>query len=136
VTGAASAARLVMGSAFPNVIPRALQRRCEGTLSIVYRKLAPHVFLLTLRHPQSARSTAKAIYSSSSTGALSSLRVDEVHFCAGQALAHPVTVKEALGMPTLPPKLPGNMRWSCAMVMVGAASCVRTMTKSGIMCGC
>ena len=35
MTGAASAARaLVMGSAFPNVIPRALQRLCEGTLSL------------------------------------------------------------------------------------------------------
>ena len=29
--------RLVIGSAIPNVIPRALQHRCEGTLLIVCR---------------------------------------------------------------------------------------------------
>jgi hypothetical protein len=29
--------RLVIGSAIPNVIPRALQHRCEGTLLIVGR---------------------------------------------------------------------------------------------------
>ena len=45
--------RLVIGSAIPNVIPRALQQCCEGTLLIVYRHTRSIMTLDQLRlvHP-------------------------------------------------------------------------------------